>query len=146
MKIGHVHLKVSNLERSEKFYQDLLGLRSTERLGEQFSFLTFGHAHHDVALQQIERNARQPDRSAVGLFHSAFEVENPEQFAEVISRIEEMNLSYSTVDYGISWAVYVSDPDGNGVEIFLDRRGTSQGRMIWGGESRRLNHASTASA
>ena len=130
-KVGHVHLKVSDLERSVSFYTAILGLDVSERVGTTFAFLSFGVEHHDLALQAHPSAPPAPPQAA-GLYHSAFEVEQPAALAEVAGRLERHGVRYSPVDHGISKALYFSDPDGNGVEVYLDTRSR---RTSWGGVS-----------
>ena len=138
MNIGHVHLKVRSLERSEEFYLKLLGAKITERLNGHYSFLSMGEAHHEIALQAIGNSAHSPTQEMVGLYHSAFEVDSAEELSMTIERLEQLGAEFALVDHGISWAVYTSDPDGNGVEVYLDRRKMSGGVERWNGQSRRL--------
>lgn len=139
MHIGHVHLKVRNLNRSEYFYSRLLGATRTERLGNHYSFLSMGAAHHEIALQEIGSDAKQPSMEMLGLYHTAFEVGDPAELLASISKLGELTTEYALVDHGISWAVYTSDPDGNGVEIYLDRREVVGGTERWNGSSRKLS-------
>ncbi|MCB0328438.1 MAG: VOC family protein [Bdellovibrionales bacterium] len=138
MKLGHVHLKVKELTRAEKFYTTALNATVSERLEDHYSFLTVGEAHHDIALQALGSSAAPPPLNAVGLYHSAFEVKETAELKEVIRRLDSMNIHYQMVDHGISWALYTEDPDGNGVEFYLDRRRAAKGRTIWNGYSTRL--------
>jgi catechol 2,3-dioxygenase len=138
MKIGHIHLRVKNLKRAEDFYMKLLGASCSERVNNQYSFLSIGKAHHDIALQEIGELARHPTQDMVGLYHTAFEVSDAKELLKAIECLEGLGSEYSLVDHGISWAAYTSDPDGNGVEIYLDRRNAKGGSARWNGESRRL--------
>ncbi len=139
MKIGHVHLKVRNLERAERFYTFVLGASATERVAGCFSFLSMGESHHEIALQELGEFAKQPARDAVGLYHSAFEVSDLDELLSAVKRLDELGAAYSIVDHGISRAVYSSDPDGNGVEIYLDSRKSASGSRLWNGRSRALS-------
>jgi catechol 2,3-dioxygenase len=109
--IGHVHLKVSNLDRSEEFYRDALGLEVTERVGASFVFMSFGASHHHLALQG-HPDAPPADAEALGLYHFAIEVDG----------LEAAEIEFAAVDHGISKSVYFSDPDGHGVEVYFDTR------------------------
>ena len=141
MKIGHVHLKVTGLAASERFYCDVLGLKVTERVNDYFVFLSFGEAHHDVALQEVGTGikvaASQRGRLP-GLYHSAFEVGSAVELESIVERLKQGGIAYSLVDHKISWAVYTEDPSGNGVEIFLDRRRAPDGAVTWNGASEYL--------
>ena len=130
LKLGHVHLKVRDLDSSVSFYQTLLGLEITERVG-RFVFLSDGTAHHTLALQALGEHASSPAHSSVGLYHTAFEVENISEFERVQKIAKSLDTKTVTVDHGISWAMYLSDPDGNGVEVYVDRRAAESGRSLW---------------
>lgn len=136
--LGHVHLKVRHLDRSVDFYADLLGLRESDRQGN-FAFLSFGDHHHDLALQAIGGGAPGPG-PGVGLYHTAWEVESPEALREVYDRLRERGVDVTPVDHRISKALYFDDPDGNGVEVYLDTR-EETGRTEWGGENRSFDPA-----
>jgi catechol 2,3-dioxygenase len=119
--IGHVHLKVSDLDRSEAFYRDALGLEVTERVGGSFIFMSFGEAHHHLALQG-HADLPPADPEALGLYHFAVEVPGEEELAAAVGRIRSAGIEFAAVDHGISKSVYFSDPDGHGVEIYCDTR------------------------
>jgi catechol 2,3-dioxygenase len=119
--IGHVHLKVSDLDRSEAFYRDALGLEVTERVGGSFIFMSFGEAHHHLALQG-HADLPPADPEALGLYHFAVEVPGEEELAAAVDRIRSAGIEFAAVDHGISKSVYFSDPDGHGVEIYCDTR------------------------
>lgn len=135
LKLGHVHLKVSELERSVAFYTSVFGLHVEEQL-DGFAFLNDGQVHHSVALQELGPVASRPRRDTIGLYHVAFEVESDEAFRAFEARLGEMKIRHQSVDHGISWATYFHDPDGNGLEVYVDRRQQSGGRAIWRGRSR----------
>ena len=143
MRLGHVHLKVSDLAAAERFYCDIIGLRVQERIGDTFLFLSFGEAHHDFALQAIHGTPRSPSTQrsseAPGLYHSAFEVDSVEALLVALDELKARGFSYALVDHGISWAAYTEDPSGNGVEIYLDRRDAPGGVARWGGRSNALS-------
>lgn len=120
--LGHVHLKVSDLKRAENFYTNFFGLNVTEKIENHFVFLSLGKHHHDVALMNIGSNAKRPDENETGLFHFAFEVKTKKDFATFFKKFKDAGLDPSTVDYGISLAMYVKDPDDNVVEIYIDTR------------------------
>ena len=138
MKLGHVHLKVKNLEISEKFYTDLLGLKVVEKIKDHFLFLSFGDSHHDIALQSLGEHANIPLHNSVGLYHVAFEVDSITALVEALNKLENIKYPFSIVEHYISWAIYSHDPDGNGIEIYLDRRDSSTGKKVWNGISREL--------
>lgn len=145
MKLGHIHLKVSDLSSAERFYSEILGLQVQERIDGAFVFLSYGEAHHDLALQQIEGGPHSPPAlradDAPGLYHSAFEVASEDEFRLVLGKLKAHGFSYALVDHGISWAAYTEDPSGNGVEVYLDRRRAPRGSMHWHGRSTALSEA-----
>lgn len=118
--VGHVHLKVRDIDRALAFYTEVLGLEVTERHG-RYAFCSWGEHHHDVALQGIGEDAPGPG-SGVGMYHAAFEVEMPETLRAVYDRLRDHDVRVSPVDHGISKALYFDDPDGNGLEVYLDTR------------------------
>jgi catechol 2,3-dioxygenase len=119
--VGHVHLKVSDLERSESFYRDALGLEVTERVGGSFVFMSFGGSHHHLALQG-HPDASPADPEALGLYHFAVEVPDEAALADAVDRIRQAGIEFAAVDHGISKSVYFTDPDGHGVEVYTDTR------------------------
>ena len=133
--LGHIHLKVRNLKRAEKFYTELFGFKVNERVGS-YIFLTFGKKHHDLALQEVGENAPQPEEYAVGLYHFALELDNRKQLALLYKKLGENKIPVSPVDHGISEALYFEDPDGNGIEVYVDTRHKAK---KWGGKTRLLD-------
>ena len=129
-KIGHVHLKVSNLKKAEEFYTKVFGLRVSERVAN-YIFLTFGKEHHDLALQEI-KNAEHPSENTTGLYHFAVEFENLRQLAEIYFKLKKHKISFSPVNHGISKTIYFADTDGNGIECYADTR---KERKQWHGMS-----------
>ena len=143
LRLSHAHLKVRELERSVTFYRELLGLQITEQVDRAYAFLTGGPEHHTLALQALGPNAPNALERAVGLYHIAFEVENREAFSEAWERLTQAGIPFYPVDHRISWALYFEDPDGNGLEIFLDRRQDPDGAPIWAGANRPLAQPSS---
>lgn len=137
-KLGHVHLKVRDLDRSIEFYRTLLGLAVTERVNDSFAFLSFGSAHHDLALQALGPNAMSESAGNVGLYHIAFELDDPAQLLFTYEKLKELIYPCILVDHGISWALYSEDPDGIGLEFYIDRRAEIKGSNNWNGKSSRL--------
>ena len=142
--IGHTHLHVRVLERSVAFYQAIFGLEVTERVRDQFAFLSAGHHHHDLALQAIGRDAPAARGRTPGLYHVAFEATDAADFLRFWQRLRDRKLAHSAVDHGISWALYFDDPDGNGLEIYVDRRAHADGASEWGGRSERISYDAIA--
>jgi catechol 2,3-dioxygenase len=134
MKLGHVHIKVQDLDQSIRFYSDLFNLEVTERMGK-FAFLTGNHMHHQLALQAMGENADAPAAGTTGLFHTAFEVEDKHSFAQKYQQLLEMDIRPNPVDHLISWSLYFDDPDGNGLEIYVDIRETDEGKKTWEGRN-----------
>ena len=142
-RIGHAHLHVRELERSRRFYEEIAGLSTTESVAGRFAFLSAGHHHHDLALQAIGAGAPDPRPGTPGLYHVAFEADDIPAFRTFWNRLRERDISHAAVDHGISWALYFDDPDGNGVEIYVDRR-QATGRRRWNGQSTILGYARAA--
>lgn len=138
LKLGHIHLKVRDANQSALFYCSLLGLTLTENV-VNFVFLGNGKDHHVLALQGLGPHAPPPPRGSLGLCHSAFEVEDEATFVQVYHRAKLLDPRTIVVDHGISWAMYLDDPDGNGVEIYQDRREEPGGRPLWNGNQQILD-------
>jgi len=94
--------------------------------------------HHELALQEVGADAPLPPPEGVGLYHVAFEVPDRRSFAQAYNTITRGGVPVAAVDHGISWAMYFSDPDGNGLEIYWDTRQESEGTARWDGRSRPL--------
>ncbi len=140
LKIGHAHLKVRDLNRSIEFYTRVLGMKVTEVVGNHYAFLTAGEMHHEIALQAIGANAPDQLQSAPGLYHVAFEVVDKAGLAAAYATLKKSKISVATVDHLISWAIYFSDPDGNGLEIYCDTR-HEQNTTTWDGINESLPEA-----
>jgi catechol 2,3-dioxygenase len=121
--IGHVHLKVSELERAERFYVDLLGFHVTARYGTDAVFLAAGDNHHDLALNTWEsKGGSPPPAGTTGLFHVAIRVPSRRDLAEMVVRLRDAGVPLTGAsDHLVSEALYLRDPDGNGIEIYADR-------------------------
>ena len=119
--VGHVNLTVADLERSVSFYRDLLGLRVTQR-DEQSAFLACGEYHHHVALNRWDPAAAAPSPHSTGLHHFAMRLPTTTALAEVVARLLRGGQELlGATDHGVNLAVYLRDPDGNGVELMVDR-------------------------
>lgn len=122
-RIGHVHLKVADLERSLSFYRDLLGFKITQRIGDSAAFLSAGGYHHHIGLNTwSSKGAPQASPKDVGLFHTAILYPDKKALAAILKRILDTGYSLTGMaDHGVSEAIYLDDPDGNGVELYRDR-------------------------
>jgi catechol 2,3-dioxygenase len=140
-KIGHAHIKVRNLDRAVLFYQRYIGLSVQERIGDRFVFMTGGNMHHELALQDVGPAAPAPPEFGTGLFHVAFEVPSKGDLAIRYRRLRDDGVPVSAVDHRISWAIYFSDPNGNGLELYCDTRAEPDGADLWEGADRPLEPA-----
>ncbi|MGE0160250.1 MAG: VOC family protein [Gemmatimonadales bacterium] len=122
-RVGHVHLKVSDLERSIRFYRDVLGLEVTQRWGGRAAFLSAGGYHHHVGLNTWESlGGRAPAPGTTGLYHVAFLYPSRAALAEAYRRLLEHGIPLDgAADHGVSEALYLHDPDDNGIELYRDR-------------------------
>lgn len=122
-RIGHVHLKVANLERSLEFYQGLLGFELTTLYGSQAAFISAGGYHHHIGLNTWQsKDAPPASRHGVGLYHTAILYPTRKDLAIIFERL--LKASYPLTgasDHGVSEALYLDDPEGNGVELYYDR-------------------------
>lgn len=121
--IGHVHLKVANLERAVKFYTQVLGFEVQQRWGDSAAFLSAGGYHHHLGLNTWEsRGGAPPARAATGLYHFAILLPNRVELARTLKRVLDHGWPIDgAADHGVSEAIYFADPDGNGIEIYRDR-------------------------
>ncbi len=122
-RIGHVHLKVSDLDKALAFYQGLLGFEITQRYGAQAVFIAAGGYHHHIGLNTwYSKNAPPAPQRACGLFHTAILYPTRRDLAVVMQRLLDAGYPITgTADHGVSEAIYLNDPDGNGVELYYDR-------------------------
>lgn len=122
-RIGHVHLKVSNLQRALDFYCNLLGFEVTQTYGDQAAFISAGGYHHHIGLNTwYSKDAPPAPQRAAGLFHTAILYPTRKDLAEILNRLLEANYSLTgAADHGVSEALYLNDPDENGVELYWDR-------------------------
>ena len=123
VRIGHVHLKVADLERSVSFYRDILGLKVTQRFGSQAAFLSDGGYHHHLGLNTWESaGGHPPPHGATGLYHFALLYSTRAELAAAARRVVQAGISIEgAADHGVSEAVYLRDPDDNGVELYWDK-------------------------
>jgi catechol 2,3-dioxygenase len=123
VSIGHVHLKVADLERALEFYCGVLGFQLTQRHGTQAAFISAGGYHHHIALNTWESlGGSPPPRGSTGLFHLAILYPTRAALADALKRLFEAGISLDGAsDHGVSEALYLRDPDENGVELYWDR-------------------------
>lgn len=122
-RIGHVHLKVSDLQRAIDFYQGLLGFDLTMMYGDQAAFLSAGGYHHHIGLNTWHSLDQPPaKKQSVGLYHTAFLYPTRKDLAKIFDRIRRAKYPLTGAsDHGVSEALYLDDPDGNGVELYWDK-------------------------
>lgn len=123
VRIGHVHLKVADLERSLAFYCGVLGFQLTQRYGPGAAFISAGGYHHHIGLNTWEsRGGRPPQRGSTGLYHVALLYPDRRSLADALRRLIEHQIPLDgAADHGVSEALYLQDPDGNGLELYTDR-------------------------
>ena len=123
VRIGHVHLKVADLERAIAFYRDILGFELTQRFGTQAAFLSAGGYHHHIGLNTWESQGGSPPHPrATGLYHLAILYPTRAELADALRRVLTAEIPLEAAsDHGVSQALYLRDPDGNGVELYWDR-------------------------
>lgn len=122
-RIGHVHLKVADIERALAFYRDVLGFEITQRYGSQAVFLSAGGYHHHIALNTWEsRGGSPPPHGTTGLYHVAIVYPTRAALADALRRVGAAGIPLEGAsDHGVSEALYLRDPDGNGVELYWDK-------------------------
>jgi len=122
-RIGHVHLKVADLDRALSFWRDILGFQVTQRYGTQAVFLSAGGYHHHIGLNTWQsRGGKPPAPGTTGLFHAAILYPTRAALADALKRLIAAQWPLEGAsDHGVSQALYLSDPDGNGVELYWDR-------------------------
>jgi catechol 2,3-dioxygenase len=123
VSIGHVHLKVADLERALHFYRDMLGFEVTQRYGREAAFLSAGGYHHHIGLNTWESAGGQPPPpGTTGLYHVAILYPTRAELADALRRVRQAGLPLEGAsDHGVSEAIYLRDPDHNGVELYWDR-------------------------
>lgn len=122
-RIGHVHLTVSNLDRALAFYRDVLGFEVTAHYGREAVFLSAGGYHHHVALNTwAGEGAPPPAPGTTGLYHFAILYPDRKALAQAVKQVLDHGIPLEGAsDHGVSEAIYLRDPDGNGVELYRDR-------------------------
>ena len=123
VRIGHVHLKVADLERAIGFYRDVLGFEVTQRMGTQAAFLSAGGYHHHIGLNTWESaGGRAPAAGTTGLYHVAILYPTRVELGDALRRLVKAGIPLDgAADHGVSEALYLHDPDENGVELYWDR-------------------------
>ena len=121
--IGHVHLKVADLDRSLDFYCGVLGFELTGRMGDEAAFISAGGYHHHIGLNTWESaGGKAPPPGTTGLYHAAIRYPTRRALADALKRLGEAGISLNGAsDHGVSEALYLSDPDGTGLELYWDR-------------------------
>ena len=121
--IGHVHLKVADIDRSLGFYRDVLGFDVVQRMGDAAAFVSAGGYHHHIGLNTWEsRGGSAPPPGTTGLYHVAIRFPTRSALAQAVQRVLEAQIPLTGAsDHGVSEAIYLNDPDGNGIELYWDR-------------------------
>ena len=121
--IGHVHLKVSDIDKSLGFYRDILGFDVMQRMGDQAAFISAGGYHHHLGLNTWEsRGGSPPPPGTTGLFHVAIRYPDRATLGGALRRLADAGWPIDgATDHGVSEAIYLRDPDGNGIELYRDR-------------------------
>jgi catechol 2,3-dioxygenase len=122
-RVGHVHLKVADLDRAIAFYSGILGFQVMQRYGSEAAFLSAGGYHHHIGLNTWEsKGGTRPPKGTTGLYHTAFLYESRKDLAGALKRLVAADWPLTGAsDHGVSEAIYLDDPDGNGVELYRDR-------------------------
>ncbi|GAB1234857.1 VOC family protein [Ferrigenium sp. UT5] len=120
--LGHIVLKVGNLERSIAFYRDTLGMKEVARYRDAMAFFTLGDNHHDLGLMQLGANPPPADPGAVGLYHVAFKVgDSLDELRACKAHLEAHGVGiFGMSDHGVSQSLYIQDPDGIEIELYVD--------------------------
>jgi catechol 2,3-dioxygenase len=123
VEIGHVHLKVADLDRALEFYCDVLGFELQQRIGDEAAFVSAGGYHHHIGLNTwYSKGAPPAPTRTAGLFHVAIRYPDRRSLADALRRLSQAGVQLEGAsDHGVSEALYLSDPDGNGIELYRDR-------------------------
>ncbi len=121
--IGHVHLKVSDIEKSLAFYRDILGFEIMQRFGSSAVFISAGGYHHHIGLNTWHSKGASPAPvNGAGLYHTAIVYPTKKDLATIVQRLQSLNYPFTgAADHGVSIAFYFNDPDANGVELYWDK-------------------------
>ena len=123
VRIGHIHLKVSDIDRALAFYSGILGFTVTQRYGKSAVFLSAGGYHHHIGLNTWEsKGGNPPPPHTTGLYHVAILYPTRRDLADALQRLNKAGVSIQgSADHGVSEALYLTDPDGNGIELYWDK-------------------------
>jgi len=134
VEIGHVHLKVADLDRALAFYVGVLGFEVMARMGDQAAFISAGGYHHHIGLNTWEsRGGSPPPPGSTGLYHTAIRYPTRAALADALRRLREAGIRLDGAsDHGVSEALYLRDPDENGVELYRDRPKSEWPRTVNG--------------
>ena len=121
--IGHVHLKVSDIDRALGFYRDILGFEEMQRYGDQAAFISAGGYHHHIGLNTWEsKGGSPPPQGTTGLYHVAIRYPDRKALGQALKQLVDAGVPISgATDHGVSEAIYLRDPDDNGIELYRDR-------------------------
>jgi len=138
IQLGHLHIYVKDLDVSVPFFKQHFQLRVTERIGRQIVFMSADHLHHQLVLQ-----AYSPEQSTAAIpqhaqCHIGFEVADKATFATSYHNLVKSGVQVYPIDHGISWALYFNDPDGHGLELYVDTREEIDGSKLWKGINKPL--------
>ncbi|HEY4348279.1 MAG TPA: VOC family protein [Gaiellaceae bacterium] len=141
--IGHVHLKVADLDRALEFYVGVLGLELQVRMGDEAAFVSAGGYHHHIGLNTWEsKGAQPPPRNTTGLYHVALRYPDRATLADALTRVLEAGVPLEgATDHGVSEAIYLRDYDDNGVELYRDRPREEWPRATDGSDGFRMFNA-----
>ncbi|MPZ50753.1 MAG: VOC family protein [Dehalococcoidia bacterium] len=122
VKLGHIVLRVRDLERSKRFYTDVLGLRQTGQIEERMAFFSCGQDSHDLAVIAIGPDAAPPEPGRVGLYHFAYQVATAEELGDWHAHLKSQAVTIiGTTDHGVALGIYFLDPDGNELEVTYEK-------------------------
>ena len=128
-RVGHLVLNVRDQETSTKFYTEVLGFEISINREGFGTFLTCGKIHHDIALFQAAPDAAPVTPGGLGLNHMALQVENFEVLTEFHNKLKKLGVELRTTDHSMTKSIYISDPDGNGIELFCNSQDTAAGGL-----------------